>query len=759
MKATSAPDTTTGSRAVAHATPTSGIAVPAVPSQLEEPAQEDISSQLEPATEEPLAQPLILNTEDNGEAEQHTLFINPADGVLWLHSDPEPLSLFLKRKRRKHGGVIEPLLVKIEAQAAIVYTGKYGTPTTRKNKKTKAGPKKAERQKAHAALTVSAGLLQQLNTIAPVAMKKQRPPSHLKTLNTKTIGSDTFCQLVIMEPLSLLPRDDGIVGSHPKEETGLWKNLTNIAGYKRGHMLNEHLHGPGTNDNLVPISTAFNARMRTGVEQKAKDEVNANNKVVRFEAESRNWGNYKGAFGFPEEKELPSTFYFKITQMKLIGGNDGSQISHWAVSTNVLYEETANHDIPTDVVPGVVAPVIKTLEPGIYYHPNGRIKPAPGSTNWLLLGNFNINNHIDFLDEPLALTAPGSLKRDSISETVLTEYAVKPGFQIENPFPNRKLEFIYNDTIRSIDTGSSTFIVFDPASRPALLLAFEKKKEALREAEKKQQQQVHDEKARQELEKKKLLAEIKFQQEQEKEKRQKDEDNRNYARSLYKQIWWECHKYEKEFNETFLELFHKHLRHVIDKHYAEWRTDTDLFGKKAATLLDPVRVKMQATVDKLLESQEAHEEKERRAAQQKELETGRRIADLKARLEKRVEDDFLPRLTERNAAQHFKGDADKIIRSYYKFWQDNPDKLKKPSGELLGSAVGKLEIAFARAEKLAAGPIAPFRPKRRLGEDEDSDSPEKEKEKDRQNTPPFKFQKTPSNMELRKSPGPADETE
>lgn len=74
-------------------------------------------------------------------------------------------------------------------------------------------------------------------------------------------------------------------GSVPSDKPPIWTNLGSLTGkknYKRGHLLNENLGGPGTRNNLTPINTKANADHLSKVEAKVKQAVLENHKIVTY---------------------------------------------------------------------------------------------------------------------------------------------------------------------------------------------------------------------------------------------------------------------------------------------------------------------------------------------------------------------------------------------------------------------------------------------------------------------------------------------
>ncbi len=92
-----------------------------------------------------------------------------------------------------------------------------------------------------------------------------------ENLNVKTkiipMTDGTRAKSVTVLPLTYLPGDE--VGSPPFEEPAGWKNYAQNSSeqWVRGHLLSEHLHGPGRKWNLVPLIQKVNSNMAS-VEEK-----------------------------------------------------------------------------------------------------------------------------------------------------------------------------------------------------------------------------------------------------------------------------------------------------------------------------------------------------------------------------------------------------------------------------------------------------------------------------------------------------------
>ncbi|PWV47733.1 DNA/RNA non-specific endonuclease [Chitinophaga sp. S165] len=762
-----------------------GIAVPAVLSRqvipenanadIEEPLptvtdrgitadiKEPLSTDQENQTTADIEEPLLLDMDEDGVDEQHTLLLE--GDILYLHSDKQTLSDFIARKRGRTGKKMLTkqellLLVEIEKLSITVHTGRYGT-KAQSGKKRKA-PLQQERLDGIKALKKIALLLAQFNQISKgpnMAMKKMRPPSHQSLLVTKTIQGDTFCSKVVMEPLSIVPRDDGLHGSIPEEETKLWRRLRNLADYKRGHMLNEQVHGPGINTNLVPVSTKLNNKMRESVEKVTKEAVNANNKVVRFEAESLNWGNFKGAFGAPDERLLPSHFRFRVTQMTLIPnqGYDGSDISHWEENTSkkVIFEDTLKHDIPTDVVPGNIAFTTKTFAPGFYFHPGGKIEPTSSPNEYLLRGYFSINNK-SALFPALAMDDRNNLSYDIINEKVTTKYKVPPGYHIVLPFGPEELEYIlYTDEIKKTSSDTPAFLIVNSNRHVNLKKDFDEEKRLARERVKARNQVVLDQQAMEEQKRKQLEAQRKLEKEETEHRLKEQKKSDGFRRLLYSAFREESYKYEAEFNDVYLEKFESNREKILYWAGEEWKKDNQLYTKDKDGLLVPLVQELIKIKDRLLEKQIVYEEKEelKRKEEEKlrleeekilfeeEKERAAVIEYFVQQIDEKATNDHLPKLRSEAGQSYYIRKKKELLTTYTNFWRNDIDVLKKDTDKLLSSALNKLEQIYEQALKVPDAPVKkPSVPLKRKLEISKEDKKKEDEDRSKKRIPQDRFQ-------------------
>ncbi len=701
MKASPISDQPNVSRAAAHQPATNGIAAPDVTSR--QPLQEDHAApEAEEPVTAPLAIPVMLDMDDDEEEEPHTLFIDQNDGTLWLHSDTQTLKVFLDRKRKKPvvsgSANLIALLNAIEVAAQIVHTGRYGTvkPVNRVNSKGKqkttqrAGPTAQERLDARAQLKVIDGLLQQLNRESALVMKKQRPPSHKEQVDTRNIDGDLFCAKVVMAPLSVLLRDDGVFGSQPSATSTLFTSLTARIAYKRGHMLNEHLHGPGTGNNLVPISTAFNSVMKTGVEKAAKEAVNANNKVIRFEAEPLDWGKYPGFYKgkFPDEQKLPNRFRFLVKQMLRKPGTDGSKIAHWEDTGPVLYSKTETHTIPSpaDVVQGTVAPGVKTFKPGYYRSYNGKLEQA-ANLNYHLFGSYIVNGPtFAHFFEPFGLD-PAGLIHEDLPLNVTTEFELPPGLSLI-VIPQGEVECVANGKVHKVATPSGcSFVIADISTRNHLLATYAGMIRDMKIAQQKSDQLALKQKQQELQDRKKSSA----------EEARNAEAGKNSHRIVILEMTYNstADKYASLFKGVFQQRFNAMREDILANAKAAWGRNDKLYGGSADYQLQPHIALLEKEVNQLVQEQTTEAARERAARGREEL-----VSGLLQELSETTTNQYRNVLPERWQRAEFDKGAEDIFGVYKRYWQDPKNRFDKSQRqEMLDSALKKMA---ALHEKTAA---------------------------------------------------------
>ncbi len=144
--------------------------------------------------------------------------------------------------------------------------------------------------------------------LAKLSGQMAPPPTEVKWTPIAIYG-DTYGKRMIASPLSADP--GGHFGSKPTgTDTALWNKVRihqsgNDTHYIKGHLLNHHLHGPGTWNNMIPIARSTNSTMERIAEGDVKKAVIGQNKVVHYEV-NMVFGQHSPKARTKAEEELPS---------------------------------------------------------------------------------------------------------------------------------------------------------------------------------------------------------------------------------------------------------------------------------------------------------------------------------------------------------------------------------------------------------------------------------------------------------------------
>jgi len=163
---------------------------------------------------------------------------------------------------------------------------------------------------------------------------------------TRSVSGDLVGNVMTADPLSIDP--GSLAGSAPHQQTKLWVAVNQRPyEYIRGHLLNHHVHGPGENRNLVPITGSCNTTMEKQAEHVIKKAVIGEGKVVRFIAKAK--GKQGVRKHIPQESELPEKMVLHAVELE--EGGDGK----WKTEGNVLLNnKEIPNTLPSDVPIGTV---------------------------------------------------------------------------------------------------------------------------------------------------------------------------------------------------------------------------------------------------------------------------------------------------------------------------------------------------------------------------------------------------------------------
>ncbi|RME13262.1 MAG: hypothetical protein D6802_02010, partial [Ardenticatenia bacterium] len=178
-----------------------------------------------------------------------------------------------------------------------------------------------------------------------------RPPSKIQ-YETESLGisGNVVGKKMVAKPLSINP--GGHAGSQPREKSVLWEALGKNKErrrrfFVRGHLLNHHVFGPGTNVNLTPISGQLNTTMEKQVEDKVKHLVLDENKVVHYEVEADYGTPPEGIAVVPEEAKLAGKLKFTLREMTKKKNAKGDKPEDWEDGPKIDVPADLPHKLPT----------------------------------------------------------------------------------------------------------------------------------------------------------------------------------------------------------------------------------------------------------------------------------------------------------------------------------------------------------------------------------------------------------------------------
>jgi hypothetical protein len=187
------------------------------------------------------------------------------------------------------------------------------------------------------------GLLDEIAKNLELAGLKSVPKSKIIPKPGKALGGPVGAEMDA-NPLTLDP--GGLAGSQPYEESNLWKAVNRRERtYVRGHLLNHHVHGPGSTNNLVPITLSANTRMETQGEHKIKKAVLADNLVIRYTVKAE--GKHGTRKYLPAEGELPQRLILNAYELD----DDGKKKAGvQPLLDNYPVENVLGDDLPVGIV-------------------------------------------------------------------------------------------------------------------------------------------------------------------------------------------------------------------------------------------------------------------------------------------------------------------------------------------------------------------------------------------------------------------------
>jgi hypothetical protein len=257
---------------------------------------------------------------------KHSVFIEKANGPIMLASDKHPVAEWLELDNGGKQTARDQPAVFAEIKAA------YGAAETARAEIAKApdAQKPAKQKQFDAAIARLGAALAKANSLGNPVL----PPSRITVAPKSIVTAKGTCRvggLMHAKPLTMLPdpaRPD-YVGSGPDDKSLWWReiNLHRPNTYVQGHLLNDHIHGPGIDQNLAPITRSFNnPMMLNAIETDVKNAIKAG-KVIEYRVEVC-YANGQKAADHPNacvvELSLPSVWTMEAWELGCEGGTNAA---------------------------------------------------------------------------------------------------------------------------------------------------------------------------------------------------------------------------------------------------------------------------------------------------------------------------------------------------------------------------------------------------------------------------------------------------
>lgn len=230
---------------------------------------------------------------------------------LMVASDPDRIESFLARKQQDDKAPADQKAVAKEAAAQY----KQVQASEDKLEKLRAAREKVSSSDKNAYRAATSAVnaeirnfrneLDALKTILARASFENEDDALVRTHVAHNAGGDKSS---IALPLTYL--SGNTKGSSPYQDPPGWAHAVALDTkedgssrhqWVRGHLLNDNLHGPGTADNMVPITQSMNRQMETQVESPAKSAIKEKGKLFFYKAVATFWKKPAPIDAFPKK--------------------------------------------------------------------------------------------------------------------------------------------------------------------------------------------------------------------------------------------------------------------------------------------------------------------------------------------------------------------------------------------------------------------------------------------------------------------------
>lgn len=313
----------------------------------------------------------------NGET-HHVYFKGEGKNAqIMMASTPWVLEDYLASLKSRTPKPKKALIDKVENQSEVINKLKWDYSTGKEHSMSK---KRGE--------DIAKAMIKLADYMEKLGAGDERPPSQLKTPQTRSWGGDKDGKIVHARPLSIHP--GALKGSIPRESSALWNEVNRRKDtYKRGHLLNHHLHGAGIKELMTPVTTSLNGQMETAYESDAKHALLGENQVLNYYVEAKYEGTHSPKRKhIKAENDLCTSIEYKIDTMKLkSGATSGKDPDGWVIDKNVV-SGSLPHELPLPDTPaGIARPLIVLNKSGV--GPK-TLETIPGVTPKAAVGIYNL---------------------------------------------------------------------------------------------------------------------------------------------------------------------------------------------------------------------------------------------------------------------------------------------------------------------------------------------------------------------------------
>jgi hypothetical protein len=276
----------------------------------------------------------------------HTIYFTgtSSKATLMVASDPTPVEKYLESKKATDSNANAAY----NHYTSIVKVKENDVETKEKTYKSLGSDKKDQKRAARYAHQVAVQELRNImkdfaDKLSLVTFDADNANLNVKTVVNKT-SSGSRASNVTAWPLTYLPGNE--VGSAPVSDPPGWKKYAQDSSeqWVRGHLLSEHLHGPGKAWNLVPVIQSVNSSM-AAVEAKVIPLAKQQGKLYYYSTSV----TYDDSRTTADEKAIPTGVTITWGELNKAGTPGDSKDKKTTVSAGPFTQNLPNFGGPPNL--------------------------------------------------------------------------------------------------------------------------------------------------------------------------------------------------------------------------------------------------------------------------------------------------------------------------------------------------------------------------------------------------------------------------